>query len=107
SNSVDLIVIDPPYEIKNTKTGSKSELNRSFQKVNNELVSQQLTEGFDIKVLDELIRINRKVNMYIFCNKAQLLMYMNYFVAERGCNFDLIKWVKTNAVPTFNNKYLT
>ncbi|MEZ8400736.1 site-specific DNA-methyltransferase [Vibrio splendidus] len=107
SNSVDLIVIDPPYEIKNTKTGSKSELNRSFQKVNNELVSQQLTEGFDIKILDELVRINRKVNMYIFCNKAQLLMYMNYFVAERGCNFDLIKWVKTNAVPTFNNKYLT
>ena len=107
SNSVDLIVIDPPYEIKNTNTGGKSALNRSFQKVNSELASKHLTGGFDITILDELVRINRKTNMYIFCNKAQLLMYMNYFVAERGCNFDLIKWVKTNPVPTFNNKYLT
>lgn len=34
-------------------------------------------------------------------------MYLNYFVIDKKCNFDIIIWHKNNAVPLFNGKYLT
>ena len=106
-NSIDLIVTDPPYDIKNTKPGGKSKLAKSMEGMNNEIKKQGLTTGFDILILDELVRVCKNINIYLFCNKAQLPMYMDYFVTGLGCSFDLIKWVKTNAIPTYNNKYLS
>jgi len=105
--SIDLIVTDPPYQINSTKTGGKSNFAKSFQKMNNEIDALNIVSGFNLKILDELVRINTRINMYFFCNKAQIPMYLDYFVNKLGCSFDIIKWVKNNAVPTFNNKYLS
>lgn len=105
---VDLIITDPPYSIKNTKTGGKSKLNSSFQKAMDDIQNNNLVDGYDHeKVLPLLWELQDKKNMYIWCNKAQLGMYIDFFETQRGCSVDLIKWVKTNAVPTFNNKYLS
>tara|TARA_R110000744_G_scaffold88009_1_gene171681 strand:+ start:64 stop:765 length:702 start_codon:yes stop_codon:yes gene_type:complete len=105
--SVDMILTDPPYDIKNTNAGGRSKLSQSMQVMNNQIKAANIVSGFDIKILDELVRINKNINMYIFCNKAQLPMYMDYFVTKKKCSFDLIKWVKTNAMPTYYNKYLS
>lgn len=105
--SVDLVLVDPPYDIKNTKSGEKSKLAKSMQVMNDQIREANIVSGFDELILDELVRVNKNINMYIFCNKAQLPMYMKYFVIDLGCSFDLIKWVKTNAMPTYNNKYLS
>lgn len=107
TSSVDLVLVDPPYDIKNTKAGGKSKLAKSMQVMNDQIKEANIVSGFDIKVLDELVRVNKNINMYIFCNKAQLPMYMDYFVTKKKCSFDLIKWVKTNAMPTYHNKYLS
>lgn len=107
SDSVDLIITDPPYEIKNTKAGGKSKLSRSIQGMNDQIKDDGLINGFDQQVLAELVRVNKNINMYFFCNKEQIPMYFDYFVSGLGCSFDIIKWVKTNATPTFNNKYLS
>ena len=107
SGSVDLVLIDPPYDIKNTKAGGKSKLAKSMQNMNDQIRDAGIVSGFDERILDELVRVNKNINMYIFCNKSQLPMYMNYFVTNLGCSFDLIKWVKTNAMPTYCNKYLS
>ncbi|QSR35651.1 site-specific DNA-methyltransferase [Marinobacterium iners] len=107
SNSVDLILTDPPYDIKNTKAGGNSKFNKSFQTVNDQLVSMNLVNGFNTEILDEMVRVCKNINIMLFCNKAQLPFYMDYFVTKHGCSFDLIKWVKTNAVPTFKNKMLS
>jgi len=105
---VDLIVTDPPYDIKNTKAGGKSKLAKSMQGMNNEIRDAGITKGFDyINTLDKMIQLQDKINMYIWCNKAQLPLYLDYFVTKRKCSFDLIKWVKTNAIPTFYNKYVS
>jgi len=107
-NSVDLIVTDPPYDIKSTKTGSNSDFSISFQKSLTELDELDIVGGFDTEeVLNELVRVNKNINMYFWCNKAQIQMYLDYFVRDLDCSFDILKWVKTNAVPTFNNKYLS
>ena len=106
-SSIDLIVTDPPYLIQNTKAGGKSKLAKSIQSMNNELSNGELTSGFDISILDEMMRVLKVPNIYIWCNHKQIPMYLNYFVAEKGCSFDILIWAKSNATPLFNNKYLT
>jgi site-specific DNA-methyltransferase (adenine-specific) len=106
-NTVDLVAADPPYDIKNTKPGGNSKLAKSMKGMNDEIRNAGIVSGFDARILDELVRVNKGINMYFFCNKAQLPMYFDYFVTGLGCPFDLIKWVKTNAMPTYNNKYLS
>jgi len=34
-------------------------------------------------------------------------MYFKYFVEEKKCLFDILIWNKRNAIPSYNNKYLT
>jgi len=106
-NSIDLIITDPPYQINNTTAGGKTKLAKSIQNMNNEISENDLVNGFNLEILDELVRVNKGINMYIWCNKAQIPMYFNYFIYKLDCSFDIIKWTKTNAMPLFNNKYLS
>lgn len=106
-NSVDLVVTDPPYDIKNTKAG-KSHLQKSLNSYNDELTDAAITGGFDYDaVFEQLIRICKTGNFYFWCNKAQLPIYLKYFVIDRRYSFDLIKWVKTNPIPAYHNKYVS
>lgn len=107
NGSIDLVITDPPYDIKNVKTGNNSEFSRSFQKMNDEIKSENLTGGVSLDFCKEIMRLQNKVNAYIWCNKSQILPYLKFFVEENGCAFDILVWRKTNAVPTFNNKYLS
>lgn len=105
--SVDLIVTDPPYLIENTKAGGHSNLAKSIQGMNDELANGILTQGINEEILDEFMRVMKVPNIYIWCNHKQIPMYLDYFVNKHKCSFDIIIWVKTNAMPLFNNKYLT
>ena len=106
-NSVDLIVTDPPYLIESTNTGSKSKLAKSIQKMNNQLAEGVLTTGIDNNILEDFIRVMKKINIYIWCNHKQIPQYLDFFVSKYDCKFDIIIWNKSNAIPLFNNKYLT
>jgi len=105
--SIDLIVTDPPYLISNTKAGGKSSLAKSIQPMNDMLLNNNLTNEFDKSILPELVRVLKTINLYIWCNHKQIFGYLNYFVGELKCLFDILVWQKTNAMPLFNNKYLT
>lgn len=105
--SIDLIVTDPPYEIKNTKGGDKNSLGKSIRKMNSEIKEKKLDVSIDPKILPEIIRVMKKINIYIWCNHKQIKMYLNFFVGKHKCKFDIIVWKKSNATPTYNNKYLT
>lgn len=104
---IDLVIIDPPYKINNHNSGCKSNLAKDINKYNKELYDNKLTSSYDYKILDELIRVMKKINIYIFCNGEQIPFYIDYFVNKRKCKMDIIVWNKTNALPLFNNKYLT
>ena len=108
-NSVDLIIIDPPYEIDSTKGGTNSELAKSIQNMNKQLESKRETiaNGIDDKILKDLLRIQTKTNIYIWCNHKQLIKYLDFFVTKNECKFDILIWEKTNATPLFFNKYMT
>ena len=106
-NSIDLIVTDPPYLIENTKAGGHSNLAKSIQGMNDEIAEKNLTTSIDTKILSEFVRVMKNINIYIWCNHKQIPMYLDYFVKELDCAFDIIIWNKTNAMPLFNNKYMT
>lgn len=107
NKSIDLIVTDPPYLIENTKAGGGSQLAKSIQKMNDELKENSLTNGFDTRLLDEYTRVMKNTNIYIWCNHKQIPLYLDYFVTQKKCSFDILIWNKNNATPLFNNKYLT
>lgn len=105
--SIDLVVTDPPYEIKtsktnpNAKTGAFGATKRNYH---GEILP--LTEGIKNDILLELVRVMKKINIYIWCNKTQIRQYIDFF-EDQGCTTELLTWHKTNPVPTCNNKYLS
>ena len=106
--SVDLVVTDPPYDFMTNHSGSDYTGAGAFGKLgrayHGELENSKLIFGINYDVLNELIRVMKKVNCYIWCNKAQIKDYLDFF---KDYNFELLTWHKTNPVPTCNNKYLS
>lgn len=109
--TVDLIVSDPPYLIGNKGGGFWSE-SADGNRYNARGTRQGMKRLGDIKdgigedVLDEMCRVMKKVNIYIFCSQKQIQPYLDYFVRRKGCNWNLLSWHKTNPIPACGNKYL-
>ncbi len=101
--SIDLIVIDPPYLIDSH--GSGGAFGSDKQKYHNEV--RTMSHGIEDSFLEELARVMKKINVYIWCNKNQIKQYLDFFETKLGCNFDLLTWHKANPIPTCNNKYLS
>ena len=102
SKTIDLIVSDPPYIIDNSGGGIYARDDKGYVKELDEIKS-----GFDLKILDECCRVMKKINIYLWCSQKQIPLYLDYFVKEKGCNWNLITWHKTNPIPACGNKYLT
>ena len=105
-NSIDLIYTDVPY-LYNSGGGGSSELSKRIQKVNKELVESDIVSGFDYKILDEFVRVMKKVNIIIWFSKLQMQHIMNYFLnLDKEIYFELLVWKKTNPTPQTNNTWL-
>lgn len=104
---IDLIMTDPPYVLKCTRADGHSQIAKNIQPVNDLLEKNNLTSGMNPLVLPEMVRVMKRINCYIWCNKAQIPGYLDFFVKEMGCSFDIIIWWKTNSPPVFHNKYLS
>lgn len=106
--SVDLCIADPPYDFKSTKGGgafgSKSEDGSKGRAYHAELFP--MSQGFTVDVLDEMCRLCKIPNMYVFCSKDQVPQLLDY-ATKRKLNFDILTWHKPNPVPTCSNKYLS
>ena len=120
TNSVDLIITDPPYKVETQgagffgKNSDEYSMNYKGKKaytyggeryVMKEIAN--ISDGFSENILDELCRVMKKINIYIWCSQKQLFQLINYFVEKRKCNWNLITWHKTNPIPACGNKYLT
>lgn len=104
---IDLIVADPPYDfVGNGKEyGGGGAFGTNGRAYHGELEQAGIIAGFDREaVMRECIRVMRKVNIYIWCNKEQLLWYLDFF---KDYNMDLLSWHKTNPTPMCCNKYLS
>ena len=98
--TIDLVVTDPPY-LLTTLCGGGILHRREYIK---EL--DGIKDGFSTEVLDELCRVMKKINIYLFCSQRQILPLLKYFVEGKGCNWNLLSWHKQNPVPACGNRYL-
>ena len=118
--SIDLIVTDPPYMVETQGAGffgKKSDeysMNYKGKKAytygGERYVMKEISnisDGFSENILDELCRVMKKINIYIWCSQKQLYLLINYFAIKKKCNWNLITWHKTNPIPACGNKYLT
>lgn len=122
--TVDLIITDPPYEIVGGGSGGCFGVeHRSYHQQYKVLGTEEhkregmdegkgsdprncVCVGFDYSLLDQLDRVMKRINIYIWCNKNQISSLMSHY-ENLGCNVDLLVWHKTNPIPTCNNKYLS
>lgn len=67
-----------------------------------------LTSGFDYKILDEFVRVMKKVNIIIWFSKLQMQYILNYFMGlDKVIYFEPIVWGKSNPPPMTNNTWLS
>src|SRR5699024_4416629 len=83
---------------------STSPLSQRIKKLKQQDLAS-ITKGIDYLILNEIIRILKKVNCFIWCSKEQILDIMNFF-KNNDCMFEILTWNKTNPTPMTNNTYL-
>lgn len=91
--SCDAIYTDIPYLYCNGGTGH-SELSKRTQRKKEEIA--YISNGIDMSILDEFKRVLKKINIFIWCSKMQLLDIMNWGAEY---NTDLLVWCKSNPTP--------
>lgn len=108
NNSVDLIVTDPPYLIEQINGGGSVNNIKKLNSSLKDLETSNLLKGYDIREFgEEFLRVTKNPNIYIWCNKKQIPEYIDFYVREKKLIFEIICWHKTNALPTYSNKYLS
>lgn len=93
------------YVAKYGKDEESERLVINYKKTKQRNTLRFISEGISNDILKEFVRVMKKGNIYIFCNKNQLRQYFDFF-GDLGWNLDLLVWNKTNCIPTINNTYL-
>ena len=99
--SVDLVIADPPYFQGNGGGGGSFGVNKK----NHRTEIDKMMCGISDECLEQMARVCKRVNMYIFCSVLQVPQYLA-FATRHGYKFDILTWHKTNAVPACNGKYM-
>ena len=94
------------YVRKHGKDEESERLRVIANAIDNKANTYFISKGFSNNILDQLCRVMKKINIYIWCSKGQLRQIIDYF-DDLGCNLDLLTWHKTNPIPTCNNTYLS
>ena len=68
-------------------------------------IQGKFDRGINEEILDEFCRVMKRINIYIWCSKAQIKKYLDYFLAKTNL-YEILIWHKTNPVPTINGTYL-
>lgn len=101
--SIDCIYTDIPYLYDNGG-GGDSELSKRIANIDKELVD--IKDGINFDILNEFIRVSKRINIYIWCSKLQILDIMNFFIKKHNCFFEILTWNKNNPTPACNNTWL-
>lgn len=97
--SVDLIVTDPPYSFDSLSGGEIARVRKYFDAID------PMSKGLSDDILDELMRVLKKPNLYIWGNWKAILGYLDYF-RDKEVYTNLLSWHKSNPVPLCNNQWL-
>ena len=104
--SIDLIITDPPYDFSTDGLNTGLFKDRLSKGTYEEIRNNGIDKGIDLSILNDFVRVMKKINIYIWCNKEQIYDYLTFFVKERKCNWEMLIWAKDNPPPFLNGHYL-
>ena len=93
--SIDLLLTDPPY--LHVKGGMKSKkYNTGTWKAESKMNTKLSDFGEDkiFEFLDLAKTKLKKLNIYVFCSKLQLVYYFKWISQNKNCKYDLLVWDK-------------
>jgi DNA modification methylase len=104
--SIDCIYTDIPYLYDHGGSGSSDVAKRINRQHNETLV--EIRDGIDYSLLEEFMRVMKKVNCFIWCSKKQIYDIIKFFVEyeNKEIHFEILTWNKTNPTPATNNVWL-
>ena len=93
-------------ENKNTKRSEALRIAKNKKKQNIDIIS--IEDGIDYSILEDFVRVMKKINCFIWCSKLQIFDIMKYFMEtiDKEIYFEILTWNKTNPTPTTNNSWL-
>lgn len=100
--SIDLIYVDVPYEMQSGGKGSSAFGDRIHKLIRKDM--DNIIHGIDYSIFKEYKRIMKKVNIFIWCNKQQIIEVINYF---KDYSLEILVWAKDNPTPFTNNVWLS
>lgn len=103
--SIDLVYIDIPYLYS---SGYHKHHNNCNVGISEEFVSQLkgIINGIDYSIYDELIRVSKIGNIFIWLSKEQIKYTLDYFTSKNFI-WELLVWNKTNPQPLAHNSWLS
>jgi DNA modification methylase len=101
--SVDCVYTDIPY-LMDSGAAKGSELADRINRIQQTQI-KNIRQGIDMSILDEFIRVSKKVNVYIWCSKLQIPGILDYFV-NKGYYYEILVWTKSNPTPQVKNTWL-
>lgn len=105
--SIDCIYIDVPYLMPNTKGESGGFMAKRVNKIINQDL-KNIKSGFNLSILNEIVRINKTLNIFIWCNKFLIKDILDYFIDIVKCKkYEIMVWCKNNPIPMTQNVWLS
>lgn len=96
------------YENDNTTRKEALRIAKNKQKQHLDLIS--IEDGIDYSILQEFVRVMKKINCFIWCSKLQIFDIMKFFlgggISDKEIYFEILTWNKSNPTPTTNNSWL-
>ena len=100
--SIDLVYTDIPYLMDSGGKGAGAFGDRVHRLIRKDM--EHIINGIDYSIYDQYVRVLKKINIFIWCSKNQMLDTLNYF--SKFGTFDILVWCKTNPTPMCNNNWL-
>jgi len=93
NNFAQAVITDPPYVLEGKTMNWDGGRNYVT-----DISDNKFADGFDIGLLDIMNAKLKNPNMMFFCNKAQILDYLEW-AAEHKDSFQILEWHKPDCIP--------
>ena len=102
--SVDCVYTDIPYLFDKMGGGFFAKQEGTSQTFNNDIA--QFTDGVKEELWDEIDRVMKKTNLFVWCSKEQIPYLINRYATEKALNYTILVWCKTNSTPFCSNNWI-
>lgn len=108
--SIQIIYTDIPY-LYQMGGGGSSDVALRIRKNADRLEQAGIDQGIDYNIFYDFVRIQPKINCFIWCSKMQILDILNWFTDYANRHdiklfYEVLVWVKENPTPATNNTWL-